>query len=235
MRRIRHCDVFQEIAGRPYRRDRWSTEREFASGKGSGRRELDMNDSSRPVSQSLGRRVYRQWPHAYDAARIGYAIDRRDGECQLLDLFVPEDAVHVSARQHAQRSVVSIRILKMDAERDHPLECCGRRDRMEYAALDRPRSPTWRVCPALYWKRRVLMPRHEPIRDGRFIEQRGAKRERLRTDVSARNLHERRMVRQRPYRWDGEDVPSACSRANQVRRVERGEHFEHQMTGKNSV
>src|SRR3954469_20000212 len=141
-----------------FRSDRSSADGELAPRKGSGRRELDMKHSSRPVSQSLGRRVYREWPHAYDTARIGHAIDRRDGECQLLDLFVPEDAVHVSARQYAQRSVVRIRIVKMDAERDHLLECRGRRDRMEHSALDRPRSPTWRVCPALHWKRRILMP-----------------------------------------------------------------------------
>src|SRR5215831_10651306 len=117
-------------------------------------------------------------PHRDDTASRADAVDRSNGVGCALDGVVSQHAARMSAGQYAKRTVRFRRVVEMNAERDPLLEHVSRRVGVEDSALYRPWSPRWVIDAAAQRKGGVLVPGHEPIRRGGFVEQRRAKRNR---------------------------------------------------------
>ena len=86
---------------------------------------------------------------------------------------------NVASWEDPQRSVLSITVIQMYADRQHPLKNRHWRLHIHHAGLGRPRSITIRNHAGVYTNREILMPRHEPVGIASFVEQRSFNGNRL--------------------------------------------------------
>jgi len=116
-----------------------------------------------------------QRSHRDDPALGNNAIDRRDASCDFVNAVIAQDAERVRPCQDTERPIRSGRIVKVNAQRQHFGERSGRSVCVVEPLLNGPRPPAWQFEPRAEWQRSILMPYHQPVRHGRFVEQGGAK------------------------------------------------------------
>lgn len=128
------------------------------------------------VAGRATRCMQEQRTHEQGITSLGCAEKLRRLGAPGLDLFLRQAAMAVRSGQHAKGAVGGIGMIQVQAQSEHLLEQGRGWLHVRNSLLHAPRTESWHLRLFSDREGEILVPRHQPIRVGGFVEVDGADR-----------------------------------------------------------
>ncbi len=116
----------------------------------------------------------RQRPHQHDITSVRHTVHGSAHLNSGAKLMVHERAVEMRTRDHTQRALLGAARIQVHTKDRNLINHRSRRPTVRLAILHRPRAESVDIVPLLHCDDRILMPRHEPVRGWRLVEDDGS-------------------------------------------------------------